>query len=102
MAINTNIQEDRNVVNITIAGIFDFDLHDEFRKAVGISRDYSHFKFVVDMGAVQDMDSSALGMLLLLRESVQGDPTRIELVKCQPDIKEMLLMANFDDMFTIK
>jgi len=101
MSISTNIQEDQSIVTIAISGIFDFDLHDEFRKAVTATKDYSHFKFIVDMGAVQDMDSSALGMLLLLRESVQGDPSRIELVKCQPDIKEMLLMANFDDMFTV-
>ena len=48
------------------------------------------------------MDSSALGMLLLLREHAGGDNAKIEVVGCKPEIKKILAIANFQKLFDIK
>ena len=47
------------------------------------------------------MDSAALGMLLLLRDAVGGEKADVHLVRCRAEIREMLKMANFQDLFRI-
>ena len=85
---------------IAISGRFDFSMNSDFRKVLGESEE-SVAKYVIDMGAVEDIDSSALGMLLLLRDKAGGDAANIDIIKCNPDIVEMLRMANFQTMFNI-
>lgn len=100
MGINVTKDDKNNEVNITITGRFDFSTNNEFRK---ILSDYTNSgeTYLIDMGAVDDLDSSALGMLLLLREKAGGDAANIKIRKCRPDIVEMLKMANFQTMFDI-
>ena len=45
--------------------------------------------------------SSALGMLLLLREYVGGDAGRINITGCGDDIRRVLKIANFEKLFTL-
>ena len=47
------------------------------------------------------MDSSALGMLLLLREFAGGDDADIQLVSPNAEIRNVLDIANFGKLFTI-
>ena len=47
------------------------------------------------------MDSSALGMLLLLREHAGGDRASIKIVHCQPEVKKILTIANFHPLFCL-
>jgi len=86
---------------IVISGRFDFSMNSDFRKILADSAETA-VKYTIDMGAVEDIDSSALGMLLLLRDKAGGDAANIDIVKCNPDIVEMLRMANFQSMFNIK
>ncbi|HBF07468.1 MAG TPA: anti-anti-sigma factor, partial [Gammaproteobacteria bacterium] len=45
---------------------------------------------------------SALGMLLLLRDHAGGDTSHIEIVNCNNDVKKILTISNFEQLFTIK
>jgi anti-anti-sigma factor len=47
------------------------------------------------------MDSSALGMLLLLREHVDGVRERVRIINCNTEIRKILEIANFDKLFDI-
>ena len=47
------------------------------------------------------LDSSALGMLLLLRDHAGGDQAEVEIVNCSPDVKKILTISNFDQLFKI-
>ena len=47
------------------------------------------------------MDSSALGMLLLLRERAGGDRAAIEITHCSPEIRKIFAVSNFDRLFKI-
>lgn len=100
MGIKVIRSSDKGEVNIAISGRFDFSMNNEFRKIMGDSAGPNE-TYIIDMGAVDDLDSSALGMLLLLREKVGGDSANIKIQKCRPDIVEMLKMANFQTMFDI-
>ena len=55
----------------------------------------------VDLGNVAYLDSSALGMLLVLREKVTPQ-ARIDLVNCNKDIRNILEISNFQKLFTLQ
>jgi HptB-dependent secretion and biofilm anti anti-sigma factor len=99
MAITTQESADGKSVIIQISGRFDFATHQEFARA------YKQFpkgerSFVVDLGRADYMDSSAMGMLLQLREysSRDGDVT---LSNGNQGVKEILRIANFDKLFKL-
>ena len=98
MALTYSVLDDKSV-KIQISGRFDFNLHKDFRKA------YEEFppasKFVVDLAQAEYIDSSALGMLLLLRDHAGGDKASIEITHCSQDIYKVLKIANFHQLFNI-
>lgn len=87
-------------LTIGIRGRFDFRIYDAFRNAYADAGDAID-KYVVDLAAAEYMDSSALGMLLLLREFAGGDEADIKLVAPNEEIRNVLDIANFGKLFTI-
>ena len=92
---------DEQGMYIRIAGRFDFNLHSDFRKIIEAVKSSSSEKCSIDLGAVEDVDSSALGMLLLLRDAAGGEKSDVSIVNCKPEIKSILNMANFEKVFNI-
>ena len=88
---------------ISMNGRFDFNSHREFRsaseqatKAEGVS------EIEVDMNGIDYLDSSALGMLLLLREKTNVANRKLSLSNCKGMVQQVLEVANFNKLFTIK
>lgn len=91
--------DDRNdTVTIRITGRFDFRLIKDFQQL--LSKDPR--TWVVDLMAVDYVDSSALGMLLLLRDRVRGEGQRIQLRGAHGQPRDVLMMAKFDRMFRLE
>ncbi len=86
---------------IAVIGRFDFNIHEEFRQALDKAKAGGFTRYTLDFGAVDDMDSAALGMLLLLRDSLGGDKANIRVIRCRRELREMLEMANFQSLFQI-
>jgi len=101
MAIWSSESTDGRSLTIKIQGRFDFSAHQEFRDAYEKVNDDPK-EYVVDMKETTYLDSSALGMLLLLRDHAGGDNSSIEIVNCNPDVKKILTISNFEQLFTIK
>jgi len=102
MSINSSVSANGDTVTITISGRFDFSIHRDFRQAYEKSESASENpNFVVDLSGTDYMDSSALGMLLLLREHAGGDNANVKIANCRPVIKEILDIANFSKLFSI-
>lgn len=100
MMISAKASADGSELNISIDGRFDFSSHQEFRKAYeDVEVTPSHY--IVDMNAATYLDSSALGMLLLLRDFAGGDHARIRIVNCNEDVKKILTISNFEQLFDI-
>jgi anti-anti-sigma factor len=100
MAITALPSSDGQELTIKIQGRFDFSAHQEFREAYErVNGRPSHY--VVDLQDATYLDSSALGMLLLLRDHAGGDAARIRLVKCKPDVRKILAISNFEQLFEI-
>jgi HptB-dependent secretion and biofilm anti anti-sigma factor len=101
MAIRRAISEDGKVLTISIAGRFDIATYKDFGEAykdqVGSVK-----KWVLDMTEVEYLDSSALGMLLMLRERSGGDSAAIAIVNCSPGVRKIFDTVNFDKLFHIE
>jgi anti-anti-sigma factor len=50
---------------------------------------------------VDYLDSSALGMLLMLRDKAKGAAREVVLTKCTGAVKQVLDIANFGKLFRI-
>ena len=90
---------DGNKYIINIQGRFDFSLQSEFRHSYEKVPPSSNF--VLNFAAADYIDSSALGMLLLLRDYAGGDSANIDIVHCRNEIKNILEISNFQKLFKI-
>lgn len=93
-------KQDGNVLVITVEGRFDFTLHRDFREAYRNTKG-SEMVYIVDLHAADYMDSSALGMLLLLKEHAGGDKNSVAIRNCKAEICNILKIANFDKLFKV-
>lgn len=100
MGVNTTVTDSGNKITIAVAGKFDFQLYDEFRASYA-DTEGSGIEYVVDLSDTEYLDSSALGMLLLLREHAGGESSKIDITQASPDVKKILDVANFDKLFNI-
>ena len=98
MTVTTKSSSDGNELTISIDGRFDFGLQKDFRKSY---ENIKAKKYIVDMRSTEYMDSSALGMLLMMREFAGGSKASITLKNCSQDIRTILSVANFQNLFNI-
>ena len=101
MPIHTRRDDDGQSLVIAIDGRFDFSTHQAFRDA------YEHGgqdirKYIVDLTDTTYLDSSALGMLLLLRDHAGGDNSSIVIANCNNDVRRILSISNFEQLFNIR
>jgi len=97
MSISTSTEGSKQTINVQ--GRFDFSVQAEFRKAYEEAASSS--TFILNFAAADYMDSSALGMLLLLRDYAGGDAAKVELKNCRSEIKNILEISNFQKLFKI-
>lgn len=100
MAVTAQESDNGEEVTVSIDGRFDYRVYDSFKASYSsIAQDSKQIN--VDLSKTDYMDSSALGMLLMLREHV-GRAVNILLVEPTPDVMRVLAIANFDKLFSIK
>lgn len=90
---------DGQTQEIKISGRFDFSVQSEFRQAYENTPPSN--LFVLDFSEAEYMDSSALGMLLLLRDYAGGEDARIEIKNPRPEIRNILEISNFQKLFKV-
>ncbi len=86
-------------LTIEVTGRFEFPDHEAFRKAYAELP--AETPVVVDFRLAEYMDSSALGMLLLLRRRAEEGGARVRLVNVPPPIRRILDIARFETLFEI-
>lgn len=99
--ISSEYKDDNNELTIHVGGRFDFralnDFRDSYEKANGIVN-----KYTVDLENSEYLDSSALGMLLTLRDYAGGENADINIINTPEDIKRILYITKLDSLFDIK
>jgi len=102
MGIISKVADDQSSVTISINGQFNASVHREFRNAYKDKVEVpAKTDFIVDLANTDYMDSSALGMLLLLHEYAGGDAAKVIIKQPKKTIRDILEIAKFDRMFTI-
>ncbi len=100
MAITSTVTPDGKKVTIFIQGRFDFTSHKDFKNAYEcLNPPPSQYR--VDLQGASYLDSSALGMLLMLRDHAGGDDANVQIVNCSQDVKKILAISSFDQLFEI-
>ena len=101
MEIKTQFTEDKDELTLSLFGKFDYTCHQDFLSTFE-TLDPVPQKFVIDTLEVTTIDSSALGMLLLLRNYAGGDNSKIRIINAKVDILKLMRTCKFDELFEIE
>ena len=100
--MQVTVTKNGNRAVLKLAGRFDFNTHHEFRTAVDpLSVDQDLAAVTIDFSEVEYLDSSALGMLLMLRDKMGGAKKEVILSGVHGNVKQVLDIANFGKLFRI-
>jgi len=91
-----------NKLTINISGRFDFSVHKDFRAAIDSIADNNINSTTVDMRTTEYIDSSALGMLLMLKSKMGDSKEAISIINSNPDVKKIFEIANFAQLFDLR
>jgi anti-anti-sigma factor len=102
MAMTVKTQVTGEKAKLSLSGRFDFAAHREFRQGYENALRQPGIKGLeVDLGDVDYIDSSALGMLLLLKESAERGNAQLALTNCTGAVRRVLDVANFGKLFSL-
>ncbi len=101
MPISSSVTENGKRVMITVTDRFDYSLHQEFRDSYR-QVEQTGAIFSLNLSGSTYMDSSALGMVLLLKEHAEKNGGSVVISKPNPAVAKILKIANFDRFVTIE
>lgn len=94
---------DEKAGQISIHGRFDFNTHRHFRHAYELLIDNRALSAIeIELSGVNYIDSSALGMLMLLRERAGKANKTVSLATSAGVVEQVLNVANFNKIFSIR
>ncbi|NHC07204.1 anti-anti-sigma factor [Azonexus fungiphilus] len=100
--MQTTVRQEAGMTTISLVGRFDFNTHRDFRAAYEpLIADDACRAITVDFSGVNYLDSSALGMLLMLRDKMGGCGKDVVLSGVQGNVRQVLEIANFSKLFRI-
>ena len=101
MSISANVAG--NTATINMSGRFDFNVQREFKETYDLYLgDAAVGAIDINLAGVDYLDSSALGMLLMLRERSAAAGKSLKLCKPGAGVSQILEIANFSKLFTIE
>lgn len=102
MTLSIRANRVKGALRLMMTGRFDFNSHKKFRQiSEEVLKGPEKGAIEVDLGRVEYMDSSALGMLLLFKERVERERRSVSLVNCGGAVKNILKIVNFDKVFKV-
>jgi len=101
MTVKTYISDDQNHLSIIVEERFDFSQHQYFRDAYS-KHTNKGMLFSLDLSQTSYMDSSALGMILLLKDHAESIDGKIVLRKPNDAITKILEIAQFHRLMSIE
>ena len=101
MAIRSTLSPNGEELTITIQGRFNFSSLQLFRNAYENQQEQPR-RYIIDLKESDYLDSSALGMLLALRDYAGGDSSDIRIINCSPDVKKIFVITKLDELFKVE
>ncbi|MDX2299665.1 MAG: STAS domain-containing protein [Xanthomonadaceae bacterium] len=100
MSVSHEYDRERDCLTIRLEESFDFAVHKAFREAYA-QLDAQPRTYVIDTSGTERIDSSALGMLMLLCERARSHQAAIHVVNCSPALRNILRVSGFDKQMTV-
>ncbi len=100
MSVQAKMDSTNGTLQIAVSGRFDFGIHQQFRQSTDVASQQIK-QIELDLSKTDYLDSSALGMLLVLRDKVGENKSAVKIKNAKPDVVKILQIANFDKLFTI-
>ncbi|WP_137936352.1 STAS domain-containing protein [Chitinivorax sp. B] len=101
--MSPKVEYEGKVAKVILAGQFDFNSHRDFRQCCEtVIANPEVNEVQIDFQRVTYLDSSALGMLLLVKEKVNAANKSLALVNCKDTVRQVLEIACFGKIFTIR
>lgn len=101
MGIKVQVLREKNQLIIGISERFDFSLHQIFRDSY-IDVESNHTEYVLDLSLTSYMDSSALGMILLLKDHAESHSGSVIIRKPSETVNKILEIAQFHKLMKIE
>ena len=101
MSVSQEMSSDGKKIHINISGRFDYKVSQEFRDTYRQVPGQEGVAYYVNLSEASYMDSSALGMLLLLREHAKCRGGVVFIERPSEQVDSILKVANFEQLFTI-
>ena len=101
--MHLTVHHDRELdcLTLQLGERFDFSVHRQFHEAC-LAGTVPARRYIVDLSEVIRADSSALGMLLMLREHAGAERADIRIVNADARLRSTLRVAGFDKLFLLQ
>lgn len=88
-----------DVMEITMSGQFTFNFNQKFKQILTLLDTIQSPAITVNLRGIDFIDSSGLGMLLLLRDECVKRQIGITLQQAQGQVEKILTISKFDQIF---
>ncbi|MES2771848.1 MAG: STAS domain-containing protein [Pseudomonadota bacterium] len=100
--MQTNVRIVDGQACVSLNGRFDFNSHRDFRASYEpLMENQVISSITIDLAEVDYLDSSALGMLLMLRDKAGVAKKAVALTNPKGSVRQVLDIANFGKLFQI-
>ena len=100
MSIETNFNAEENVYVIGVNGKFDSTLAKDFRTAYN-AEEARTGNIVIDLDKTSTLDSSALGILLVMQQYLGKQDGEIKIINCNDTVMKIFAITQFGKKFSI-
>ncbi|HJV22943.1 MAG TPA: STAS domain-containing protein [Holophagaceae bacterium] len=101
MDIQPRVHETSTVLELS--GRFTFEDHPTFKKALTDLWERTGTRtLILDFSALSYLDSSALGLMLLMRERAAAAGVKLVIRRPSEAVRRLILVVNFDRLFEIQ
>jgi len=94
-------EQGEDIICVEIGGDFTFSESSKFREMLKRLEVKKASRIVVDLSKTDFIDSSALGMMLLLKEKADAMNAEVEISGAQGQVLQVLELSRFQDLFIL-
>jgi anti-anti-sigma factor len=101
MSVFLQADDDNNQLRISVKGAFNFSVYNDFREKYSNDA-YRHYDIIINLQDCTLIDSSALGMLLIMKKYFDKNDGEIIISNANREVRNVLDIVHFEKKFTIK
>lgn len=101
MGLNYDINEETNLIKISLEGDLDAYSSDEFKEAV-LKKIPSSKDILINARKLNFIDSTGLGSLISIYNNIKEQEKTISIEEIKPNVKQIFEITELDKLFNIK